>query len=75
MGDLSQKGVAKWSGLMVNYLYDLAEIEHNHEAYANQHAVVASSVGHQDLAERPLAFRRSGAASAGELMEKWAKEA
>jgi malonyl-CoA decarboxylase len=29
---------------MVNYLYDLAEIERNHEAYANQDAVAASSV-------------------------------
>ena len=28
---------------MVNYLYDLAEIERNHEAYANERAVVASS--------------------------------
>ena len=28
---------------MVNYLYDLAEIERNHEAFANQGAVVASS--------------------------------
>jgi malonyl-CoA decarboxylase len=28
---------------MVNYLYDLSYIEKNHEAYAQQHAVVASS--------------------------------
>jgi malonyl-CoA decarboxylase len=43
MGDLSRKGVAESYGLMVNYLYDLAEIERNHEAYANERAVVASS--------------------------------
>ena len=43
MGDLSRKGVAESYGLMVNYLYDLAEIERNHEAYANAHAVVAST--------------------------------
>ena len=30
-------------GLMVNYLYDLEHIEKNHEAYAQQHAVVAAS--------------------------------
>ncbi len=30
-------------GLMVNYLYDLNEIERNHEAFANQGTVVASS--------------------------------
>jgi malonyl-CoA decarboxylase len=28
---------------MVNYLYDLDYIEQNHEAYAQQHAVVAAS--------------------------------
>ena len=28
---------------MVNYLYDLDDIEKNHEAYAQQRAVVASS--------------------------------
>jgi malonyl-CoA decarboxylase len=44
MGDLSAKGLGESYGLMVNYLYDLAEIERNHEAYANQGAVVASSV-------------------------------
>jgi malonyl-CoA decarboxylase len=27
---------------MVNYLYDLDEIEENHEAYANQREIVAS---------------------------------
>jgi malonyl-CoA decarboxylase len=27
---------------MVNYLYDLDYIEENHEAYAQQHAVVAA---------------------------------
>ncbi len=43
MGDLSRKGVAESYGLMVNYLYDLAEIERNHEAYANERAVVAST--------------------------------
>ena len=30
-------------GLMVNYLYDLDYIEQNHEAYAQQHAIVAAS--------------------------------
>jgi len=44
LGDLSPKGVAESYGLMVNYLYDLAEIERNHEAYANERAVVASSL-------------------------------
>ena len=43
MGDLSVKGLFESYGVMVNYLYDLAEIERNHETYANQGVVVASS--------------------------------
>jgi malonyl-CoA decarboxylase len=33
--DLSRKGVRQSYGLMVNYLYDLDEIENNHEAFVN----------------------------------------
>jgi malonyl-CoA decarboxylase len=43
LGDVSQRALAQSHGLMVNYLYDLDYIEQNHEAYAQQHAVVASS--------------------------------
>src|SRR5271166_4751716 len=43
MADLSVKGLFESYGVMVNYLYDLAEIERNHEAFANQGAVAASS--------------------------------
>jgi malonyl-CoA decarboxylase len=43
MGDLSVKGHFESYGVMVNYLYDLNEIERNHEAFANQGTVVASS--------------------------------
>ncbi len=42
LGDLSRKGLRESAGIMVNYLYDLGEIEKNHEAYANQ-AVIATS--------------------------------
>ncbi len=42
-GDLSANGLAQSHGLMVNYLYDLKYIERNHEAYAAQGAVAASS--------------------------------
>ena len=42
-GDLSPKGLRESAGLMVNYLYRLEDIEKNHEAYANQGAVAASS--------------------------------
>ncbi len=43
MGDLSRKGLKESAGFMVNYLYDLDEIEKNHEAFANQGEVAASA--------------------------------
>ncbi len=42
LGDLSPKGVRESTGIMVNYLYRLEDIEKNHEAYANDGEVVAS---------------------------------
>jgi malonyl-CoA decarboxylase len=43
LGDTSNRAMAQSFGLMVNYLYDLDYIEQNHEAYAQQHAIVAAS--------------------------------
>ncbi|MBI1203399.1 MAG: MCD, Malonyl-CoA decarboxylase MCD [Rhodopseudomonas sp.] len=43
LADVSEKGIAQSYGLMVNYLYDLDDIEKNHEAFAEQRTVVASS--------------------------------
>ena len=43
LGDLSPKGLRESAGIMVNYLYRLDDIEKNHEAFANQDEVVASS--------------------------------
>ena len=43
LGDTSEKGIREGAGLMVNYLYDLDEIERNHEAYANAREIVAST--------------------------------
>ena len=43
LADASEKGIAQSYGLMVNYLYDLDDIEKNHEAYAEGHTVVAST--------------------------------
>ena len=43
LADTSGKAIARAQGLMVNYLYDLDHIEKNHEAYAENHAVFASS--------------------------------
>jgi malonyl-CoA decarboxylase len=42
LGDTSERALRQSHGLMVNYLYDLEHIEQNHEAYAQQHAIVAS---------------------------------
>lgn len=42
-GDVSPKGLKEAAGLMVNYLYDLRYIETNHEAFANEGTVAASS--------------------------------
>jgi len=43
LGDTSPKGMRESAGIMVNYLYRLDDIEKNHEAYANQGTVAASS--------------------------------
>jgi malonyl-CoA decarboxylase len=42
MADLSPKALAQSAGIMVNYQYVLADIEKNHEAYAEAGEVVAS---------------------------------
>jgi malonyl-CoA decarboxylase len=43
LGDTSPKGLRESAGIMVNYLYRLDDIEKNHEAFANDGEVVASS--------------------------------
>src|SRR5712691_7477040 len=43
LADTSSKGLSQSHGLMVNYLYDLKNIEKNHEAYAEGRAIAASS--------------------------------
>jgi malonyl-CoA decarboxylase len=44
LADASDKAMAQAHGLMVNYQYDLDDIEKNHEAFAEGRAVAASSV-------------------------------
>jgi malonyl-CoA decarboxylase len=43
LADTSDRAMAQAHGLMVNYLYDLDDIEKNHEAYAEGRTVVASN--------------------------------
>ena len=40
LADLSEKALAQSHGLMVNYLYDVDDIEKNHEAYAENRTIV-----------------------------------
>lgn len=53
LSDTSERAIAQGYGLMVNYLYDLDDIEKNHEAYAEGPTVVASSAV-QRLLRPPL---------------------
>lgn len=43
LADTSDKAMTQAHGFMVNYQYDLNDIEKNHEAFAEQRTVVASS--------------------------------
>jgi len=42
LADTSEKGLREAHGLMVNYRYDIKEIERNHEAFANEGVVAAA---------------------------------
>jgi len=53
LADTSDRAMAQAYGLMVNYLYDLDEIEKNHEVYADSRTVVASGTV-QRLLRPPL---------------------
>ena len=43
LGYISKTGIEQSAGMMVNYLYDLDQIEKNHEAYINEQKVIASN--------------------------------
>ena len=52
LADLSPRGLKQSAGMMVNYLYEIAEIEPNHEAFAREGRVVVSN-GVKRLMRRP----------------------
>ena len=62
LADSSQTGRERSAGLMVNYVYRLKDVERNHEAYANQHVVVASPglalLARESLLARPKVKRK-----------------
>ena len=51
--DPSPKGFKQSHGLMVNYLYDLEQIERNHEQFEDRGTVAASRAVERLLRERP----------------------
>jgi len=57
MGDTSPTGLNRSYGLTVNYEYRLADLERNHDAYANQYRV-ASSKAFQQLTRPNRSARR-----------------
>ena len=61
LGDTSEKGLREAHGLMVNYRYEIKDIEKNHEAYANDGTVAASKASKAWL--RPVTAPKPGVAA------------
>jgi malonyl-CoA decarboxylase len=62
LGDTSEQGMARSAGLMVNYVYWLADVEKNHERYFREHFIAASPAIEKLAREAPLAPAEKGAA-------------
>jgi malonyl-CoA decarboxylase len=60
LGDISEMGMRRSVGLMVNYVYRLDDVERNHEAYARDRQIVATR-RFEVLARESLAARRDKA--------------
>jgi malonyl-CoA decarboxylase len=54
MGDSSEQGMSRSAGMMVNYVYWLAELEKNHERYFRDHVIAASPAIEKLAREAPL---------------------
>jgi malonyl-CoA decarboxylase len=57
LGDTSAAGIERSAGLMVNYVYRLADVEQNHELYMKQYKIVASRQI-ESLAKESVFLRR-----------------
>lgn len=57
LGDTSEAGMFRSAGLMVNYVYKLADVERNHEAYINNHNITAASRLESMANNAPLAAK------------------
>src|SRR5437667_269229 len=64
MGDSSEQGMSRSAGLMVNYVYWLAEVERNHERYFREHHIVASPLVEKLARECPLGAQAEKGAAA-----------
>jgi len=59
LADASRRGLQQSAGMMVNYLYRLDEVEHNHELYVREQKVTASRELRRLAQECPLTQRAS----------------
>ncbi len=66
MGNSDPRGLRESHGIMVNYLYDIATIEANHEAYAREQVIARSEEVDALLQEPAPKRRRFPALRAGE---------
>jgi malonyl-CoA decarboxylase len=62
MGDTSEQGMARSTGIMVNYVYWLAEVERNHERYFREHTIVAAPAVEKLAREANVLRAEKGAA-------------
>lgn len=61
LADTSKRGLQQSSGMMVNYLYRLEEVEENHEMYVREGKIAASRDLRRLAAECPLAQQKQPA--------------
>jgi malonyl-CoA decarboxylase len=53
LGNPAERGIAESYGIMVNYLYDIATIEANHEAFVRDGAIARSGAVDALLHDEP----------------------
>jgi len=64
LGDTSPSGMKRAAGMMVNYVYRLADVERNHERYFRHHIVVASRAVAKLARECPMLLQPPARAEA-----------
>jgi malonyl-CoA decarboxylase len=62
LGDISESGIQRSAGMMVNYVYWLTEVERNHERYFRDHEIAASPAIEKMARECVLAGEKDAAA-------------